>query len=171
MKNTVRKKVINILKIALCGIALLIKYACLIVLLAATLLFTSRLRAGTPDYYCDVNEVESVSVVRLCEPVFDEGTCPIRESVLVEIDDIEGFVDRVNQLEQQRDLVLSDPISLRVDDIAIRIQYHNGDIDYLNWMAQTFVHEGEARDAFWGFDEEQFTQLLNDYGVLLDSNE
>ena len=114
---------------------------------------------GDKKYYCDVDEVESVQIVRLDGYVEEEYR--FEYTVLSEVSDYETFVKRLNNVEHS--VNWGDPGVLRLQYIVIKIDYHNGDFDLLYPNAQRFHRSGKNQYGFFFFDKEQFNDLISDY--------
>ena len=128
------------------------------IIVLIVLLLSSFISTFTyPDYHCDVNEVKSVSIVRLDDYVQSEYR--YNYTVLAEITDVDTFLDRLNHVKNRGRMGMT---SLFEGDVVIRIEYQNGDYDLLQQYAQRFNRNGDNQVGWYEFDEE-FEQLLTDY--------
>lgn len=121
----------------------------------------------TPDgfvreqaYSCEADQVASAQIVRLDK--FIKGIDEEEYRVLCEIEDPTGFIARLNDLECS--VNWDEPEQMKIGSVVIRIDYHNGDYDYLSPDAQIYHRSGQKnRYGYLYFDEEQFTALISDY--------
>ena len=114
---------------------------------------------GHRRYVCDRFEVESIQIIRLDE--CKEEALAFEYTVLVEIDDIETFVNRLNQVENC--CYWDEPSTLKAQYIVIKIDYDNGDYDYLHQNAQLFNRSGITKPGSFYYYDEQFNSLVSDY--------
>lgn len=114
---------------------------------------------GETDYFCPIDEVKSVKIVRYGEYIVEEQRH--NHVILVEIPDYYSFIERLNNIDCR--VNWGEPRVFYEDYIAIRIDYINGDFDLINDRAQSFFRNGEKQTGFLYFDEEQFDSLIEDY--------
>ena len=114
---------------------------------------------GDQQYYCDVDEVESVQIVRLDEYV--EGEYRYEYELLSEISDVQTFISRLNKLKHS--VNWGDPMPMYTGDVVIKIDYRNGDYDLLRSNAQWFNRSGINNYGYFFFREEPFESLISDY--------
>ena len=114
---------------------------------------------GDQRYACDLDEVETIQIVRLDKYV--DGEYRYEYTVLSQISDPVTFVNRLNSLKHS--VNWGDPRQLDVQYIVIRIDYRNGDYDLLHQDAQMFNRSGVNQYGFFFFDDEQFLALISDY--------
>ena len=114
---------------------------------------------GDQRYVCDVEEVESIQIVRLDKYV--EGEYRYEYTVLSQISDRETFVSRLNELDHS--VNWGDPREMDVQYIVIKIDYRNGDFDLIHPDSQWFNRSGENQYGFFFFNDEQFDSLVSDY--------
>lgn len=114
---------------------------------------------GPQRYICEVEEVESVQIIRLDQYV--EGEYRYEYTVLSEISDYETFVSRLNGLEHS--VNWGDPRQMDVGYVVVRIDYRNGDFDLVHQDAQCFHRSGENHYGYFFFDDEPFNTLISDY--------
>ena len=109
-------------------------------------------------YICDIEAVKSVQIVRLekLEPYYK-----IDYTVLFEITDCATFVNRLNALGNSAHW--GSPYVMRAQDIVIRIEFQNGDYDFLKRNTQFFYRSGTFKDGRYIFDKEAFEILISDY--------
>lgn len=110
-------------------------------------------------YYCDVNAVKSVQIVRLDKYI--EGEYRYDYTVLCEISDYSTFVSNLNDIEHS--INWGDPRQMQVQYIAIKIDYRNGDFDLIHSDAQCFNNSGVNNYGYFFFDEKQFNALISEY--------
>ena len=110
-------------------------------------------------YICDADEVESVQIVRLDKYV--DGEYRYEYTVLSQISDFVLFVEKLNNLKHS--VNWGDPRQMNVQNIVIRIDYHNGDFDLIHTDAQCFNRSGTNQYGYFFFDDEQFNALISDY--------
>lgn len=126
---------------------------------AFVLLYSSCGFFGEQKYVCDVDEVESVEIVKLDRYV--DGEYRFEYTVLSQISNYEWFVSKLNELEHS--VNWGDPYRLYVGNVVIKIDYHDGDFDLIHSDAQWFNRSGKKQDGFFFFDDYQFNQLISDY--------
>ena len=114
---------------------------------------------GDQEYVCDINEVESIQIIRLDEYV--EGEYRYKYTVLSQIINQEEFVSRLNDLKCS--VNWGDPRQMDVQYVVIRIDYHNGDFDLIHPDAQCFNRNSTNHYGFFFFDDEQFNSLISEY--------
>ena len=85
-------------------------------------------------YFCKVEDVASVQFVRLDKYV--EGEYRYDYTVLSQIDDFESFVNRLNDMKHSANW--GDPRQMEEGYIVARIEYSNGDFDFIHSDAQCF---------------------------------
>ena len=114
---------------------------------------------GDQRYICEIDEVESVQIIRLDKYV--EGEHRYEYTILSQISDHLTFVDKLNQLKHS--VNWGDPRQMDVQYVVIRIDYCNGDYDLLHPDAQCFNRSGVNQYGYFFFDDEQFNTLISDY--------
>lgn len=128
----------------------------LLIIAILTLLFCSCGLFGDQRYVCNVEEVDSIQIVRLDKYV--EGEYRYEYTVLAEISDLETFVNRLNGIEHS--VNWGDPRQLNTQYVVVKIDYRNGDYDLIHQDAQWIA--GGSYGYFF-FDDEQFEALISDY--------
>lgn len=113
---------------------------------------------GDREYVCDIEEVESIEIVRIEELAREEQA---RYTVLASITDYSDFVERLNSIDYT--INWGDPRVLKEDFVVIKIQYLNGDRETIHWSAQSFDHSDGKKTGYFTFNEEQFNTLVSDY--------
>ena len=114
---------------------------------------------GPQEYICKVDDVKSVQIVSLGEYVEDEYRYDY--TVLYEIEDCVLFVEELNELKHS--VNWGDPMVLNVGYTVIRIEYTNGDFDFIHSSAQLFNRSEKNDSGFFFFDKEQFDALISEY--------
>lgn len=114
---------------------------------------------GNQEYFCKVEDVASVQIVRLDKYV--EGEYQYDYTVLSQIDDFESFVNRLNDMKHSANW--GDPRQMEEGYIVARIEYSNGDFDLIHSDAQCFNRDGINNYGYFFFDDEQFEALISDY--------
>ncbi|MBQ1210338.1 MAG: hypothetical protein IIX68_00865 [Clostridia bacterium] len=114
---------------------------------------------GPQKYNCDADAVESIQIVSLDDYV--EGEYRYDYTVLVQIDEVDEFVARLNNLKHS--VNWGEPSQMNEGYVVIRIEYKNGDFDLLYPFAQCFNRDGTNQYGFFFFDEGQFNNLISDY--------
>ncbi len=114
---------------------------------------------GDQRYVCDIDAVESIQIVRLDKYIAEEYR--FEYTVLSEVFDLAAFVDRLNNLKHS--VNWGDPRTLYEQYTVIRIQYRNGDFDFIHARAQCFNQSGTNQSGYFFFDREQFDKLISDY--------
>ena len=111
------------------------------------------------EYECEIEKVESVQIVRLGET--DDNyrfTC----AVLYDVTDKDSFLKQLNALDYRSGS--TPPKPLEVGYVVIRINYFNGDYDYIYQNSQKFYRGDENRTGQFLFDKEQFDDLIGGQG-------
>ena len=112
------------------------------------------------DYFCDIEQVKSVQIVRLGEVVDYE----YQYTVLVDIFDKEEFVNRLNNIKHKTLGAPPATFPLNYTELnVIRIEYINGDRDILYYSVQQLYRSGKKNNGYLLFDEHQFKKLISDY--------
>lgn len=114
---------------------------------------------GPQRYICEIEEVESVQIIRLDEYIPEEYRFDY--TVLSEIADTPRFVNRLNELEHS--VNWGEPSQMYAQYIVIRIDFHNGDFDLIYPNAQCFHRDGVSNYGYFFFNEEEFNALISDY--------
>ncbi|MBQ8393464.1 MAG: hypothetical protein IJX51_06810 [Clostridia bacterium] len=131
----------------------------LLIILSFSLCSCFSFHLSDHKYYCYIEKVESIRIVRLDEYVEEESR--YEYTVLAEIEDCPAFVERFNSIENVAHG--GKPKKLSINDTVILINYTNGKIDYIHHIAQEFFRSGELRVGYYSFDEVQYNNLINDY--------
>lgn len=107
------------------------------------------------EYKCEIENVESVQIVRLGETDDDyQFTC----TVLRNVTDKDSFLEQLNALDYRNGS--TPPKPLKVGYVAIRINYFNGDYDYIYQNSQKFYRGDKSQTRQFLFDKEQFDDLI-----------
>ena len=114
---------------------------------------------GPQKYVCDVDEVETIQIVKLDDYV--EGEYRYEYTILTQITDYKSFVARLNGLKHS--VNWGDPQQLYEGYVVIKINYRNGDFDLVHPSAQWFSRSGAIRTGYFFFDEKQFDALISAY--------
>jgi len=114
---------------------------------------------GDQNYFCEVDEVETVQIIRLDKYV--EGEYRYEYTILSEVTDYSTFVSRLNQLKHS--VNWGDPRQMDIGYVVIRIDYRNGDFDLIHPDAQCFNRSNVNQYGYFFFDDEQFDSLISDY--------
>lgn len=114
---------------------------------------------GDQRYICEIDEVESVQIIRLDKYV--EGEYRYEYTILSQISDYATFVGQLNKLKHS--VNWGEPSQMDIGYVVIRIDYLNGDYDLLYSNAQCFNRSGVNQYGFFFFDEEQFNELISNY--------
>ena len=131
----------------------------LLIIAILTLLFCSCGLFGDQEYDCNIEEVDSIQIVRLDKYV--EGEYRYEYTVLAEISDLETFVSRLNEIEHS--VNWGDPRTLKTQYVVVKIVFHNGDYDLVHQDAQWLNRSGHHSYGYFFFDDEQFEALISDY--------
>ena len=115
---------------------------------------------GEQSYTCDVENVKFVQIVKIGE--YDKHTYRFTHTTLCEIEDPTAFIERLLSIKQS--VNWGDPGTFQTGDIAIYIEFENGDFDRISATAQTKIRDGaKGGGGYIFFNKEQFNALLNDY--------
>ena len=110
----------------------------------------------TPEYSCEIDEVNLVQIVMIEGAV--EGEYRYKYTVLTQVSDVEAFVSRLNEIPYS--INWGDPYPIETQKIAIRIEYKNGDYDLLQQSGQSINRTGSG---YYRFDDEEFEKLISSY--------
>ena len=110
-------------------------------------------------YVCNIDEVETIEIVKLGE--FVEAKNDYEYTVISTISDKEKFVERLNNIKHS--VNWGDPGVMKKGYIVIKICYKNGDSDLIYRNAQSFVRSDKWQTGFFFFDIDQFNALISDY--------
>ena len=114
------------------------------------------------SYACDTDMVDSVQIVRIEQ--LNKETCEFEYAVIVDIVDNSAFIERLNNLEDNDFFfIFGDPDVFINGDVAIRINYLNGDYDLIKCKIQNFYRSGVCESGRVSFNQDQFDALINDY--------
>lgn len=116
---------------------------------------------GSQQYTCLTDNVQSVQIIRL--DAFMTEELRYEYTVLCEIEDNKAFLEQVNSLKQSVNWGEPVPLTLYVGEIVVKINYLNGDYDFLHNRAQTFYTDGAIYCGYFFFDKEEFERLISDY--------
>ncbi|MBQ8393463.1 MAG: hypothetical protein IJX51_06805 [Clostridia bacterium] len=114
---------------------------------------------GDTNFYCYIENVESIQIVRLDKYIQEDFG--YEYTVLAEIEDCPAFVERLNDIDHA--VYGGDPQYLYIDYIVIQINYFNGDYDIIHYEAQDFFRSNKLRIGYYSFDKDQYNDLINDY--------
>ena len=114
---------------------------------------------GDQHYECDGDTVDAACIVEVGDYNQDENR--FNYTVLAEIVDVTEFIEQVNDLDHS--VNWGDPGTFFAGDVAIKIDYSNGDYDLLGTNAQIFIHSGNYKYGYFFFDKEQFVSIIDQY--------
>lgn len=123
------------------------------------LLFCSCGFFGDQKYDCNLDDVESIQIVRLDEYIQEEYR--YEYTILSQISDCKTFVSRLNELEHR--VNWGEPSVMEIQYVVIKIDYRNGDFDLIHPSAQLLNRSGVNQAGYFFFDNEQFNLLISDY--------
>ena len=113
------------------------------------------------SYTCEIENVESVQIVRLGEDLDEEYR---REyTILCEISDKAEFIERLTSIKHHAKKGYGDPSVMAAGYIVIKIDLTNGDYDLIHHNVQIFRRDGVNNSGNFSFDESDFNSLLDDY--------
>ena len=115
--------------------------------------------SGDQEYFCEIDQVKSIQIVRLDKYV--EGEYRYEYTILSQISDLKTFVERLNNLKHS--VNWGEPMQLDIQYVVIRINYFNGDYDLIHPNAQCFNRGGTNNYGYFFFDSNQFNKLISDY--------
>ena len=136
-----------------------IKLALCVIIIILTCLFCSCGFFGEQRYSCDVEEVESLQIIRLDRYI--DGEYRYEYTVLSEIEDISAVVERL--VGTKHSVNWGDPYQFDIGYIVVKINYLNGDYDLIHHEAQWFNRDGVNQNGYFFFDKEQIESLIHDY--------
>lgn len=114
---------------------------------------------GDQRYICEVEEVESIQIVRLDKYI--EGEYRYEYTVLSEITELSVFIERLNNLNHS--VNWGEPSQFDINYVVIKVSYLNRDFDLIYFNGQCFNRSGVNQYGYFFFDEEQFNTLISDY--------
>lgn len=117
-----------------------------------------QLLAGD-EYECNVEKIKSVEIVRLGE--WPEEGDIYDYTVLATVTDCVDFGNRLNRIKYT--VNWGGPSIFIVDEVAIKIEYVDGDYDLINDRAQVFNRSGKIDSGYFFFNEKQFDALMSEY--------
>ena len=119
---------------------------------------------GARKYVCEVENVDSIQIVRLDQYIEEE--LRYEYTVLSQIVDCEAFVSELNEVEHS--VNWGDPRQMDIGYVVIKINYINGDFDLLHPDAQCFHRSGKNQYGYFFFDDAAFNLLIsNNTGTVL----
>ena len=108
------------------------------------------------EYKCEIESVESVQIVCIGETDEDyRFTC----TVLCNVTDKDSFLEQLNALDCENGG--TPPKPLKAGYIAIRINYFNGDYDYIYQNSQKLYRGDKNLTRQFLFDKGQFNALIS----------
>ena len=110
-------------------------------------------------YVCDENEVKSIQIIKLDKYIDDE--LKFEYTVLADIEDKSTFIKRLNDLKHS--VNWGDPMVLKEGYIVIKIDYLNGDYEWLHHNALLYQRNGVKNHGYFFFDKDEFDLLISDY--------
>ena len=111
------------------------------------------------QYHCEIENVESIQIVRLNEPVPEEYR--FEYTVLSTIPDCPIFVEKLNGIKYG--VNQGAPFGMYKNDVVIRIAYQNGDYDFIHPDTQIFHRGDKVGTGYFLFNYEQFHALIAEY--------
>lgn len=129
----------------------------LLLCLAFMLSYCSCGLFGAQKYVCEVENVDSIQIVRLDQYIEEE--LRYEYTVLSQIIDCEAFVCELNEVEHS--VNWGDPRQMDIGYVVIKINYVNGDFDLLHSDAQWFHRSGNNQYGYFFFDDEAFNLLIS----------
>lgn len=111
------------------------------------------------QYHCEIENVESIQIVRLGDYV--QAEYRFDYTVLSSIDDCSTFVNKLNSVKCSENW--GSPLLMPENGVVIRIAYQNGDYDLLHPDAQHFYKNGVSNYGYFFFNTEQFNALIAEY--------
>jgi len=112
---------------------------------------------GARKYVCEVENVDSIQIVRLDQYIEEE--LRYEYTVLSQIVDYEAFVCELNEVEHS--VNWGDPRQMDIGYVVIKINYINGDFDLLHPDAQCFHRSGKNQYGYFFFDDAAFNLLIS----------
>ena len=135
------------------------KMICFVLTAVLTLFCCSCGFFGPQRYLCEVEEVESVQIIRLDKYV--EGEYRYEYTVLAQVEDVESFVGQLNDIKHS--VNWGEPSQMDEGYVVVRVDYSNRDFDLIHPDAQWFHKNGTNNYGYFFFDDEQFDALISDY--------
>ena len=114
---------------------------------------------GEQRYICDVEQVDSIQIVRLDKYI--DGEYRYEYTILSEVVDSETFVSCLNELDHS--VNWGDPRQMDEGYVVIKIDYRNEDFDLIHPDAQCFNRSGVNQYGYFFFDDTQFHLLIAEY--------
>ncbi|MBP3300078.1 MAG: hypothetical protein J6M34_01075 [Clostridia bacterium] len=114
---------------------------------------------GPSRYICNPDNVKSVQIVRLDRYI--EAEYEFEYTVLHEIADRNGFLKKLNEIKQSKSW--GPPLSIDEGYVVVRIEYYNGDYDFIYHDSQSFTRSNKNNSGYFFFDKEEFEQLIAEY--------
>ena len=109
-------------------------------------------------YPLDEENISSCQIVRQDEAGY---------TVLAEVEDKSAFLRKLKELRKESvSLIYGDPPTQYIGEILIRLEYLNGDYDYVDPRVQYSYHPNERysyRHSYYSFDYEGFKKLIEEY--------
>jgi hypothetical protein len=135
------------------------KMICFVLTAVLTLFCCSCGFFGPQRYLCEVEEVESVQIIRLDKYV--EGEYRYEYTVLAQVEDVESFVGQLNDIKHS--VNWGEPSQMDEGYVVVRVDYSNGDFDLIYPNAQCFHKNGTNNYGYFFFNDEQFDALISCY--------
>jgi len=114
-------------------------------------------------YQCDVENVESIEIVELGEICVEGDYRFFDYTTLVTISDNAAFLDKLNKIPVRPSRHFTDPPTVYVGVVVIKINYLNGDYDLLTDYLQLLSRSRVFENKYTKFNTQQFKALIMEY--------
>jgi len=111
------------------------------------------------EYECNVQKIKSIEIIRLGEWPQEEGRDDY--TVLATVTDCVDFGNRLNELKYS--VIFGTPYVFTSGDVVVKIDYADGDYDYINKTTQLFYRSGKYDYGCYVFNDKQFDALMSEY--------
>jgi len=110
-------------------------------------------------YECNVDEVESINIVRFDS--FDKKEKRFELTILSEVFEVNAFVNRLIEIDNYPNF--GTPYIIQEGYVVIQINYKNGDFELVYHNVQITNNSGVLNSTGFLFDIEEFDSLISAY--------
>ncbi|MBQ6947967.1 MAG: hypothetical protein IJN42_07955 [Clostridia bacterium] len=137
------------------------KRICLLVILLLICCSGCQAQNSGYEYMYAPSSIMSIEIVELTG--FDNDTYKFDENVLLEIEDSNSFISKLDQIPYTRRW--NPPLTIEVGSIVIKITYDTGNFEYIHSNAQRTYDLKQGiygiRDRNYCFDQPMFDALIS----------
>ncbi|MBE6540811.1 MAG: hypothetical protein E7674_08775 [Ruminococcaceae bacterium] len=113
------------------------------------------------EFWHDVSEITSIKIVEVLD--FNYEKLYNEENVLVTIENTDVFLQEFSEIHCRE--IFNDPETVNPNTIVIKVEYSNGDYEYIDYIAQCKCYKDSAmsHNGYFILDKEQFEAFIGKY--------